>query len=90
MIWCAGRGSGSHRQRAPRTPRSRDGLSIQAVSHWRKRFRDLIEGADATITALTGKVDVRFAETMLIDLAPAARRSTSSSLTRCPPGRSSC
>ena len=29
----------------------------------------LIEGADPTIAALTGKVDVRFADTTLIDLA---------------------
>jgi hypothetical protein len=29
----------------------------------------LIEGADPTIAALTGRIDVRFAETTLIDLA---------------------
>jgi hypothetical protein len=31
--------------------------------------RRLIEGADPTIAALTGRIDVRFADTMLIDLA---------------------
>jgi hypothetical protein len=30
----------------------------------------LIEGADPTIAALTGRIDVRFADTTLIDLAP--------------------
>ena len=42
---------------------------------WRSRLllvgRDggLIEGADPTIAALTGRIDVRFADTTLIDLA---------------------
>ena len=50
----------------------------------------LIEGADPTIAALTGRIDVRFADTTLIDLAAAARRSTSSSPTRSRRRRSSC
>ena len=41
----------------------------------------LIEGADPTIAALTGQIDVRFADTTLIDLAAGGRRSTSSSPT---------
>jgi hypothetical protein len=50
----------------------------------------LIEGADPTIAALTGKVNVRFADTTLIDLAASGTPSISSSRTRCRRRRSSC
>ena len=50
----------------------------------------LIEGADPTIGALTGRIDVRFADTTLITSRPAAPRSTWSSPTRCRPRRGSC
>jgi Phage tail tube protein len=47
----------------------------------------LIEGADPTIAALTGRIDVRFADTTLIDLAADGTRSTWSSPTRCGAGK---
>jgi hypothetical protein len=50
----------------------------------------LIEGADPTIAALTGRIDVRFADTTLIDLAAGGTRSTLSSPTRSRRRRSSC
>jgi hypothetical protein len=51
----------------------------------------LIEGAAPTVAALTGRIDVRFADTTLTDLAAGGTPvDTASSPTRCLPRRSSC
>jgi hypothetical protein len=60
-------GGDQARRQPGRQPDRRFGDVLQKI----ETIRDdgLIEGADPTIVALTGRIDVRFADTTLIDLA---------------------